>query len=390
MKGGRMAERYDVVVVGGGPAGASAAYALARLGVRAAMLERARLPRYKSCGGGIPLHTAAILPCSIEPVIEDRVAELEISYRGAPRFEKSAGRPFAAMVMRDRFDQLLVEQALDHGAELIEGAALRGVERLDGGFRLATERGPLETRLLVGADGANSSVARLCALGAGLAEGAALEAEVAAPSAAHARWRGRVNVDFGYWPWGYGWVFPKQRLLSIGLVLPRDRGTRLRTALREYLDSLGLADAPVERLVGHKVLFRRGGEPIAGNGVLLVGDAAGLVDEFTAEGIFYAIRSGQIAARFLQRALAGGHTWLGTYEHAIDRELMPELRAARTIARLFYGTLRHAPWAMLQLSARIDYLWRAFFRVQRGESTYDRELRRARLVKPLARLALRT
>ena len=385
-----MVASYEAVVVGGGPAGASAARELARLGVQTAILERARLPRYKSCAGGIPLRTIAALPFSIDSVVEDLVNGLAVSYLGAARFEKTTSRPFAAMVMRDRFDELLVQEAMTQGAELIEGAGLRGIDREPGGFRLQTERGPLSARLLVGADGANSSVARLCGLGAGLAEGTALEAEVAAAPASLARWRGRVNVDFGYRPWGYGWVFPKQRLLSIGLVLPRASGLRLRQDLHVYLACLGQSGAPVERLVGHKVLFRRGREPIAGNGVLLAGDAAGLVDEFTAAGIYYAVRSGQIAARFLQRALGEGHTWLGAYERAIDRELMPELHASRTIARLFYGTLRRAPWVMMQMSAHIDYLWRAFFRVQWGESSYDSEVGNARIVKPLATIVLRS
>ena len=136
------------------------------------------------------------------------------------------------------------------------------------------------------------------------------------------------------------------------------------------------------------MLFRRAREAIAGTGVLLVGDAAGLVDEFTEEGIFYAIRSGEIAARIVRRAIDNGHGWLGAYERAVDRELMPELRAARTIARLFYGSLASAPEAMLQISRRVRYLWRAFFRVQRGDSSYDEELRRARIISPLARLLL--
>lgn len=380
--------RYDVAVVGGGPAGASVARELAATGVRTAIIEREHLPRYKSCAGGIPIRTIAALPTPIDSVVEDQVSGLAVSYRGAVRFNKGSEKAFAAMVMRDRFDALLVEAAQNEGACVIEATTLRGIERRRDGYLLRCTRGDVHARLLVGADGANSSVARLSGLGRGLAEGAALEAEVAAPPAALKRWRSLINVDLGYRPWGYGWVFPKQRHLSVGLVLPRSGGTQLRSALVSYLDQLGLAGAQVERLTGHKVLFRRGHEPIAGDGVLLTGDAAGLVDEFTEEGIYYAVRSGQIAARFLRRALDGGHSWLGAYEHAIDRELMPELRAARIIARLFYGTLRHAPRAMMLISAHIDYLWRAFFRVQLGESTYDEEVRRARLVAPLARVLL--
>jgi flavin-dependent dehydrogenase len=293
------------------------------------------------------------------------------------------------MVMRDRFDQLLADRAVEAGVELVDGTPVRSIEQGATGFRLQTVSGSVSARLLVGADGANSIVARETGLGAGLTESCALEAELSAPTAALARWRASVNVDFGYRPSGYGWVFPKHRLLSVGLVRQQAFADLLRTDLGAYLARLGLAGATIERLVGHKVLFRRAHERIAGSGVVLVGDAAGLVDEFTEEGIFYAIRSGVIAARIVQRALEGGHRWLGAYERAIDRELMPELRAARTIARLFYGSLSRAPAGMLQVSRRVDYLWRAFFRVQRGESTYDAEIRRALVIEPFARVLLR-
>lgn len=380
---------YEVAVVGAGPAGATVARELAGAGARVALLERARLPRYKSCAGGIPLRTRTALPFSIDAVVEDVVSGIDVTYRGRRGFRQGGAEPFAVMVMRDRFDQLLAEQAAAAGAEIVEGASVTQIDRDGSHFLLRSSRGPVRSELVVGADGANSIVARSAGLGSDLAAACAIEAEVRAPLAQMARWRGLVNVDLGYRPAGYGWVFPKDQLLSIGLVLPAHLARSLRAELAGYLARLGLLDAEADRVAGHKVLFRRGNERIAGSGVLLTGDAAGMVDEFTEEGIYYAVRSGQIAARFITRALGGGHSWLGAYERAIDRELMPELAAARTIARLFFGTLRHAIRAMMLLSAHIGYLWGAFFRVQRGESTYREELRRARIVKPLARLLLR-
>jgi geranylgeranyl reductase family protein len=379
----------DVAVVGAGPAGATVARTLADSGVRALLLERASVPRYKTCAGGIPLRTAALLPFSIKGTVEDEVHTVDVSYHGRRCFEQSDPQAFACMVMRDCFDALLVEQAVGAGARLEHSTRVRRIERAANGFLIETDRGKIHSRFVAGADGANSQVARWTGLGNGLAEACAIEAEVVAPEAELAHWRGRVNVDFGYQPSGYGWVFPKARRLSIGLVLPPTLAPQLRTSLQRYLEQLGLDPAEIERMAGHKVRFRRHEETIAGPGALLVGDAAGLVDEFTEEGIFYAIRSGQIAARFLARAIEDGHVWLGGYQRAIDRELMPELRAARTIARLFYGSLSRSPDVMLLISHRLRYLWEAFFRVQRGESSYYEELRRIWVLRPLAQLLMR-
>lgn len=372
----------DVAVVGAGPAGAMAARALAESGVNTLLVERARLPRYKSCAGGIPVRTAALLPFDLGSVIEDEVRGINVSYRGQDRFTRWAKEPFAFMVMRDRFDNLLTERAAAAGAEVLNGAAVHGVCHIDGGFEIEAGQHRVRSRFLIGADGANSVVARATGLGAGLAESAALEAEVCARGADLTRWRGLVNVDYGYRPWGYGWVFPKQQRLSIGLVLPRNQGGDLRRHLRTYLDHMGLAAAEVERLVGHKLLLRRGHEPIAGRGVLLTGDAAGLADEFTEEGIYYAVKSGLLAATVVRQALDQGFASLSAYERMVDQRIMPELRAARTIARLFYGTLRFSPALLLGVSRYMGYFWNAFFRVQQGVTGYDDELARAWWLRP--------
>ncbi len=379
----------DVAVVGAGPAGATTARELAMAGLRVALIERAKLPRYKSCAGGIPVRTAAMLPFSLDSVIEDHVRGLNVSYKGRSCFTRWADRPFAYMVMRDRFDNLLTDEAVRSGAQLLADSPVREVTRAGDRFELRAGATVVSSRFVVGADGTNSVVARATGLGHGMAESAALEAEVCADRASLDRWRGIANVDFGYQPWGYGWVFPKEHRLSVGLVLPRNSGAALRPHLRTYLDRLGLASAEIERVVGHKLLLRRGNEPIAGNGVLLAGDAAGLADEFTEEGIYYAIRSGAIAAAAITRCMKTGGERLDAYERVIDREIMPELRAARTIARMFYRVLRLSPALMMRLSRHVGYFWNAFFRVQQGASSYDDELNHAWWLRPLLPLVNR-
>ncbi|MFQ5380784.1 MAG: geranylgeranyl reductase family protein [Dehalococcoidia bacterium] len=377
---------FDVIVVGAGPAGATAARELAANGVRVLLVEREHLPRYKACGGGIPLKTARLLSFPIDSVLEGEVDTIGVSYGGRRRFSRRSNGPFAGMVMRDRFDQLLAERAQAAGAELRCGAAVRAAEEQPRPHIVCGDGFEARSQFLVCADGANSPTGRMLGLGGGLAECAALEFEVPVSRQQGRRFEGTALINVGYGPWGYAWVFPKRRQLSIGLVLPTSKAGELRRKLPLFIRSLGLdGSEPVVRR-GHKIRFRRGAEPIAGTATVAVGDAAGMADEFTEEGIYYGIQSGRLAARSIIGALESDGD-MRRYERAVDAELMPELTAARTIARLFYSGLSRAPLPWLAASRWMPGLWASFFAVQRGESTYERELRR--IPRPLARALTR-
>lgn len=377
--------RFDCIVVGGGPAGSTAARELAAAGARVLVVDRAEFPRYKACGGGIPLRTEKLLPFPIDPVVEDSVSLLQVSHQGRSRFVRDSGEPFAHMVMRERFDQLLLEQAKKAGAEFRPGTAVRELS-LDGGARVRADGFEAEADYLVCADGAHSPVGKMAGLGEGIAECAAWEVEVRAPAVRKLAYRNTALIELGYRPWGYAWLFPKREVLSVGIVLPRDQAGDMKDHVRAYIDSLGLAGAAVDIARGHKIRFRRGGERIANERALLAGDSAGLADEFTEEGISYAVESGRLAARNVLRGLGGGS--LAAYQADVDREIMPELRAARQIGFMFYGMLRRAPRPWMFASSKFPYLWDAFFAVQRGESTYAREAARVPLLPGIAQRML--
>ncbi|MFN8506730.1 MAG: geranylgeranyl reductase family protein [Dehalococcoidia bacterium] len=380
--------RFDALVVGAGPAGSTAARELAAAGARVLVVDRATFPRYKACGGGIPLRTERLLPFPIDSVIEDSVHLLDVSLRGRHRFVRDSGAPFAHMVMRDRFDALLLDHAQRAGAEFRPATTVRAIDTT-GRVRIEGEGGfAAEAAYLVCADGAHSPVGRMAGLGEGIAECAAWEVEVRAPEAALRRYRSRSLIDVGYNPWGYAWLFPKANVLSFGIVLPREQAGRMKDLVRAYTARLGLRDAEAEIARGHKIRFRRAHEPIANDRTLLAGDSAGLADEFTEEGIAYAVQSGRLAARNVLRALAGEGS-VRRYEADVDREIMPELRAARLIGFMFYGMLRRAPRPWMWASAHTPYVWDAFFAVQRGESTYEREAARVPLLPRLAGRMLR-
>lgn len=373
---------FDVIVVGAGPAGSTAARELAAAGARVLILDKETFPRYKACGGGIPVRTERLFPFPIDSVVEDSVHLLDVACRGESRFVKDSGAPFAHMVMRDRFDALLLEQAQNAGSKFRAETTVRSIKIGDE----VTVRAPefeATASYLVCADGAHSPVGRMAGLGEGIAECAAWEVEMRAPAAQLAHYRATSLVDVGYHPWGYAWLFPKGSVLSIGIVLPPEQAATMKERVNGYIGRLGLSSAEVDIARGHKIRFRRANEPIARGRVLLAGDAAGFADEFTEEGIYYAAESGRIAARNVLRALGSG-VGLESYERDIDREIMPELRAARLVGQMFYGMLRHAERPWMFASAHVAFLWDAFFAVQRGESTYARELARVPILPGLA------
>ncbi len=377
---------FDAIVVGAGPAGSTAARELAAGGARVLVVDRAEFPRYKACGGGIPLRTERMLPFPIDQVVEDSVSLLDVGWRGRMRFLRDSGEPFAHMVMRDRFDALLLEHAKRAGAEFRPGTVVRRASE-NGGVAIADDSGFRATaEYLVCADGAHSPVGKLIGLGHDIAECAAWEVELRG-AAAQRDYRARALIEVGFNPWGYAWLFPKETLLSIGIVLPREQAGRMKRIVDAYVRRLGLEGAETAVAKGHKIRFRRGGERLATGRVLLAGDAAGLADEFTEEGISYAVHSGRIASRNVLRALDDGG--LAGYERDIDREVMPELKAARVIGYMFYGMLRRAPRPWMFASARFPYLWDAFFAVQRGESSYAREVARVPVLPAMAERMLR-
>lgn len=359
---------FDVAVVGAGPAGASAAHALAAGGARVVLLERETLPRHKTCGGGLVGRALRFLPFSVESVVERSChaavvsildGDLEVTVRRAT--------PLIAMTMRDRFDAFLVENARAAGAEVVPGREVRDVRAEDGHVALSTAEGTVRGRFLVAADGALGTVARK----AGWTERAhlipALESELAVPDAVFDRYRDVARFDFGLVPHGYAWVFPKARHLSVGVLTTRRGAVNLHRALDDYRARLGLEDAGEEARHGFVIpIVPRRGDPGRGR-VLLTGDVAGLADPVTAEGISHAIRSGQLAARAILEAGPDPEAVVGAYRAALRSEILDDLRVGRWLGRILYDF----PALRLRILRRWgDSLARAMADVFAGERDY--------------------
>ncbi|MDH4101143.1 MAG: geranylgeranyl reductase family protein [Nitrospirota bacterium] len=366
---------YDVIVAGLGPGGAIAAYELAKSGMKVLALEKAKLPRYKACGGCVATKVDQVLDFSLEPVTERKVYGAVFTYRGKSAVEIVSDRPLGYMTMRDRLDNLLTEKAKEAGTAIRDGEAVDRIITDGRGVEVFTERGKFQGRVLIGADGVNSVAARALGVDGEMKKAVALEVEAKVP-AEKADAIGRVaRIDFGVVPGGYGWVFPKADTLSFGIGGLRSNGGNFRHYLDDYIKKdRSLAGVEIDRVYGHQIpAFEGGLSRLSGDSVLLVGDAGGLVDPFLGEGIYYAVRSGQIAAETVKAHLNNGEA-LSSYDEKIRGEIYPELEAALKVSRFAYAH----PWLWHQIMRANKGLLQSFFDVIRGEDRYDNFVNRMR------------
>ncbi len=351
-----MTQSYDVIIVGAGPGGAIAANILGQSGCRVLVLERQRLPRYKPCAGGLPGNVLAGLPAACGQAVERWVTHACFLMPGEGEVRHAFSSP-VAMVARERFDYLLLSQA---DATVHDGEGAVEVENRASDATVRTSLGErYRAACIVGADGAFSLVARAVGLRKGLHLGPALEAEVGVGEGLLERYADTSLFLLGTVPGGYVWVFPKADHLSFGAGAERGSGRELRRVLHE---AALLLDIPVQAVHprGHALPAYRRNEQLQRGRVLLVGDAAGLLDPLSGEGIRHALRSGRLAAEAI---LAGD---LSGYTHRVHQEIGRHLGAGRWLAHAFYGL----PRLSFRLGARNPVVIGGLLRMLNGEVTY--------------------
>jgi geranylgeranyl reductase family protein len=344
---------HDAIVVGAGPAGSLAAFRLASAGASVLLLDKARFPRDKPCGGGVTIRALVQLPFGIDPVVEGVVDRFELRLGHRRGFSRQAHAPLALMTQRRRLDAFLVEQAVAAGAEFRDGVKVTGVDELD-------------APVIIGADGANGVCGR--GLDTAREHGVALEGNLGNDAVDAERYAHRLVLEFGTVPGGYGWVFPKGDHVNFGVGGWEDEGPRLREHLARLCAEHGVDSAALTEVRGHRLPLRRQGSALASGRLALVGDAAGLVDPLSGDGMYEAFLSANLAARHALEILAGERESFDDYATELEQRLAPMVRASWG-AKLALDRFPRLTFTV----ARAPYLWDLVVRMMRGELAAPRE-----------------
>jgi geranylgeranyl reductase family protein len=384
--------RYDVIVVGGGPSGAMAAKTCSENGLKVLLIEKESLPRYKACGGAVSKKAIDL----ISPL-----DDLEIKYKvfGARVFppnstdyiEQKFENLLALLTFRDSLDYLLVKRAKKIGVEIRECEKVINVNIDQISVNVETTKSKYSASIIIGADGVNSLVARKTGLRQkwnSNKSGICIETEIELTDSEIEQFIDDdelVYLYFGDYR-GYGWVFPKGNIMSVGVGLWKPLTKKPLDVFNHFIDALSKTTeinlAPlIKKKIAHMIPTGGLNRNTFGNRTILVGDAAGFVDPFLGEGIYYSLASGIIAGNVASESVKCDNyskKQLTMYEKKCNKCLNNDLKYALKFADLVYGHFNIFFYLM-----RIDpILCKMYVLTGKGDLTYKKYFKFAIIRSP--------
>lgn len=329
-------KNYDVAIIGSGPSGASTAFHLAKKGIKAVIIEKEILPRYKVCGGGFVFRGRRNFPIDISDVIEREFFKVD-NYIDKKRLQITREDPIITMIMRDSFDHLIVKEAQKLGVDILEDHKLVGLTEERDRVICKTSKEDISAKFVIAADGVLSPTAKL----AGWKNETrnlipALEYEVKVPEKDFQELSDKVRFDFFVVPNGYAWCFPKKNHLSIGVLTTKKKRINLKEYYQKYLKTLGVTEIVEQKQYGFQIPISSRTDGYTKGRVFLIGDAAGFAEPITAEGISNAIYSGKLAAESIIDANLDLIKAAELYNKSLQKEIVPQLRSAEYLSNFFY------------------------------------------------------
>ncbi len=357
-----MSESFDVIVVGAGPAGSSCARRAAELGLSVTVLEKSTFPRSKPCGAGLTGRSLRLLKGEQTPVERQRFDTVEIAFDRHLSLIVSGRETLIATTTRAELDSLLARGAEAAGAEVEFGRTVTGLAHEGEGVRVRVGSDSTTARHVVVADGARGSGRRMLGLSPLLTGGGIYVRVFPGTGGLPELPGGRVLFDLTAARRGYGWVFPKGDHLNIGVFSQCELSARLKRELDAFVALRGFGAWRSEGPFAFPVPIRRPADALGTDRVLFAGDAAGLVNPVTGEGISAAILSGRLAAEAVSESLGTGQAVSASYTRRIHAEVVPMTDGSRKKGDFVYGL---GP-GFLKLAARTPVLraiiapaWRA-------------------------------
>lgn len=294
---------YDVVVIGGGPAGSSAARTLALSGLSVCVIDKKEFPRNKLCGGLLTLRSKkvfdSVFNVSWDNVIEKTSRGVEFYYNTA--FLNSVSNyKDVYFTSRRNFDNFLLSLSKKTGAKLLLGQGVKYIDEKD--KKLVLDNGEqIKYKYLIGSDGVNSVVARFLFGSPFDKKTIAFGVEIEVPYSTRVESIENPEIYFGVVNWGYGWVFPKKDTLTVGLGALHEKNKDIKSKFDKFL-VMRFGYVPEAKIKGHYIPFGDYKRVPGRKCILLAGDAAGLVEPITGEGIAFAMQSGFFAAESILEA----------------------------------------------------------------------------------------
>ncbi len=358
---------YDVIIVGAGPSGATLAYELAKQGIDVIVLEKEKFPRYKCCAGGITHKVLNLLDFDISEAIEETIYDIRFLYKLEKSYLGHYDKPLLYTVTRDVFDNLLVEKAQQCGARFLDKQRVRKIEINKGAVEVTTQDKTYYSGLIAGADGVYSTVVKELGIKRRIDYIVGIETELRVPDYELEKWGKSVEIEFGRIHGGYAWLFPKRNHLSVGAGCQFSEAKSLKRHYESFIDYLNFRKYTPLRTSSLLIPVMKDKVTCCGERFVLLGDATGLADPLTGEGIYNAILSAQLCAPSIMNSLVNNRNDLQSYQQSVDLIISPELLIAQKTATL----LARFPNLVFSLLTGNERIWKNIAKLMRGETNYN-------------------